>query len=312
MPIPLIIDTDMANDDWMAILYLLQSPAVAVQAIAVAAAGEAHRGPGIRTALRLLALAGRPDIPVAGGRKKPLRGRHAFPLIWRLSMDLRLGLSLPKARARPDSRSAVALLTELIMAGPDKLSLLALGPLTNLAEAVLACPALVDQVEMVYIMGGAVHVPGNLQAPGVKLDNQTAEWNIYVDPYAAEVVFQSGLPITLVPLDATNQTPITLDFYRRCQARRETPAAEFVYRILHRLKSFIASGEFYFWDPLAAVVATHPDIATVEQQPLTVIQAAGPECGRTAISQTGRPIQVCLQADQARFEAIFWDTLNNH
>ena len=308
---PVVIDTDMANDDWMAILYLLQCPAVEVTGITVAASGEAHRGPGVRNALRLLELAQAPAVPVAGGRKTPLRGKHKFPLIWRLSMDARLGLSLPRSKRKPSGQNAVELLTSLIKDARDKVTIVALGPLTNLAEAFLADPSLAGKVGMIYIMGGAVDVPGNLQAPGVKIDNQVAEWNIYVDPYAAAAVFEAGPPVTLVPLDATNRVPVTMDFYHKCLANHHTPAADFVFRILKRLKSFIKSGEFYFWDPLAAVIAVNETIAAFQERHLIVAQAEGAECGRTLAADGGVPIRVCVSADQAQFEKIFLDTLNN-
>jgi pyrimidine-specific ribonucleoside hydrolase len=80
-------------------------------------------------------------------------------------------------------------------------------------------------------MGGAVKVPGNLQVPGVQIDNRVAEWNIYVDPHAAAVVFESGAPITLVPLDATNDAPLTMAFYKRLEADHTTPEADFVYQV---------------------------------------------------------------------------------
>ena len=88
---PFIIDTDMAADDWMAILYLLQRPDVDVRAITVTGAGEAHCQPGVQNALGLTALAGRPQIPVACGRETPLKGDHAFPMDWRKNVDALLG-----------------------------------------------------------------------------------------------------------------------------------------------------------------------------------------------------------------------------
>lgn len=309
-PKPFIIDTDMASDDWMAILYLLQCPAVEVTAITVIGSGQAHRGPGMRTALRLSTLAGQLDIPVAGGRKTPLRGKHKFPLAWRLSTDLRLGLSLPRGKGQPADVTAVELLTHTITNAVEKVTVVALGPLTNLAQAIQAAPALVDKIERIYLMGGAVDVPGNLRVGRAKINNDVAEWNIYVDPYAAGVVFDSGVALTLVPLDVANQTPVTTEFYARCKAAHATPAAEFVYRLLHRLESSIAGGTYYFWDPVAAVIATHPDIATTDTRPLVVIQEEGPECGRTLESESGTPIQVCRDADPVRFQSIFWSTLN--
>ncbi|MBM4429889.1 MAG: nucleoside hydrolase, partial [Chloroflexi bacterium] len=269
IPKPVIVDTDVASDDWMAILYLLRHPGVALEAITVAGTGEAHAEPGARNALRLLSLAGRPHVPVALGRETPLRGGHAFPDSIRHAVDTMLGLPLPENPHPPSPHSAVELLTSVIENSPQKVVLLALGPLTNLAEAFLAQPSLVNRLEMIYIMGGAVDVPGNLLEAGAEVGNTFAEWNIYCDPYAAQVVFYSGAPITLVPLDATNQVPVTMDFCQRLARDRHTPEAEFVHQVMDRLKDYIATGRDYFWDPLAAAVVTDESLVTFQHRQLT-------------------------------------------
>jgi len=309
-PKTVVIDTDMAVDDWMAILYLLQRPEVTVEAITVVGTGEAHCAPGIRNALDLAALAGNEDIPVSCGRESPLQGDHTFPSTWRDSVDNLAGLSLAKNPNPPSSQSAVELLTSAIQDSPQKVILVTLGPLTNVSEALQSEPSLVDNLDMIYVMGGAVNVPGNLQVPGVDLDNRVAEWNMYVDPHAAAVVLDSGAPITLVPLDATNRAPLNMDFYRRLGADRTTPEADFVYQALTQMQDFINSGGYYFWDPLAAAIATDEALATVEPQTLTVIEQEGSESGRTLGSGEGSTVLVCTEADAAAFEEVFLHTLN--
>ena len=305
-----VIDTDMAVDDWMAILYLLQRPEVAVEAITVTGTGESHCGPGIRNALGLAALAGNPQIPVSCGREDPLQGHHTFPASWREMVDDLAGLSLPPNPNPPSSQSAVELLSSAIKDSPQRVVLVTLGPLTNVAEALQSEPFLVDNLEMIYIMGGAVRVPGNLQVPGVDPDNHVAEWNIYVDPHAAAVVIESGAPITLVPLDATNRAPLTMDFYRRLKADHTTPEAEFVYQVLTQMQDFINSGGYYFWDPLAAAVATDESLVTIQSQTLMVIEDEGPESGRTLALEDGSTVRVCTAANGAAFEEVFLNTLN--
>jgi pyrimidine-specific ribonucleoside hydrolase len=173
-----VIDSDMGGDSIMAVLYLLQAEGVDVKAITVEGDGLAHCQPGMRTALGLLALTGNEHIPVACGRDNPLKGDHAFPQDWREYSDgLAEMLELP-AGGEPSKMTAVELLTSVIEATPHKATILAEGPLTNLAEVLQAKPELVDEIEMVYIMGGALEVPGNVE------EQPSAEWNIYVDPYA--------------------------------------------------------------------------------------------------------------------------------
>lgn len=307
--LPVIIDTDMAPDDWMAILYLLQRPDVDVRAITVMGTGEAHCGPGVRNALDLGVLAGRPEIPVACGRQTPLAGDHAFPAAWREGVDNLLGLALPRNPNPPAAESAVELLARSVRESPRRVHLLALGPLTNVAEALEADPTFAGNLHMITIMGGAVSVPGNVH---LALDNanEWAEWNIYADPHAAALVFASGAPITLVPLDATQYAPATLDFYRRLGQDRTTPAAEFIYRVLTQKESDLRAGWYYFWDALAAAIVTDESLATFQEMSLVAIDHEGPQSGRTAVSGNGHPMRVATFADQARFEALFLDALN--
>jgi inosine-uridine nucleoside N-ribohydrolase len=305
-----LIDTDMAVDDWMAILYLLQRTDVTVEAITVTGTGEAHCGPGTRNALGLAALVGDAGIPVSCGREDPLLGDHTFPTSWRDMVDHLAGLSLPSNPSPPSSLSAANLLTSVIRESPQRVVLVTLGPLTNVAEALQSEPSLVDNLEMIYIMGGAVHVPGNLQVPDGDTDNHVAEWNIYIDPHAAAVVMESGAPITLVSLDATNHAPLTVDFYRRLEADRTTAEADFVYRLLTQMQDFITSGEYYFWDPLAAAVATDESLVVIQSEGLMVVEEEGPESGRTLATADGTTARVCTSANGAAFEEVFLNTLN--
>jgi inosine-uridine nucleoside N-ribohydrolase len=306
---PVVIDTDMAADDWLAILYLLGRSDVDVQAITVTGAGEAHCSAGTRNALNLVALAGRPEMPVACGREVPLEGDHAFPTEWRERVDDLLGLTLPENSRQASSEGAVELLTRILQGSPRKIHLIVLGPLTNVGEVLEAEPALVMNLEMITVMGGAVEVAGNVGSSS-SIENEVAEWNIYVDPRAAAKVFGSGAPMTLVPLDATNHVPLTMDFYRRLERDRTTSVAEFVYRVLAAQEENVRSGRYYFWDPLAAAIATEEGLGTYREIPLEVVEEEGAESGRTVESERGFVIRVALTADRERFEALFLDALN--
>jgi pyrimidine-specific ribonucleoside hydrolase len=307
---PIVIDTDMAADDWLAILYLLGRSDVDVQAITLTGAGEAHCSAGTRNALDLVALAGRPEIPVACGRETPLEGDHAFPTEWRQRVDDLLGLRLPENSKEASSESAVELLIRTIQGSTQKVHLIALGPLTNVGELLEAEPGMVVNLEMITVMGGAVHVSGNVGSSS-NIENEVAEWNIYVDPRAAALVFGSGAPITLVPLDATNYAPLTMDFYKRLEMDRTTSVAEFVYRVLTAQEENIRSGWYYFWDPLAAAIATEEGLSTFQEMPLVVVEGEGAESGRTLESERGFIMRVAMAADRARFETLFLDAVND-
>ncbi len=306
-PRPLIIDTDMGPDDWFAILYLLQRPEVSVKAITVTGAGEAHCEPGVRHALSLVALAGRQGVPVTCGRESPLQGSNAFPDSWRQSDDHLGGLQLAPGANPPGTppAGAVDLLVETVRSSPQPVAILALGPLTNLAEAVQAQAGWQSNVSQVVIMGGALTAPGNLGQ--VVPENSLAEWNIYVDPLAAQITLASGLPILLTPLDATNWVPLTVDFYRDLQANRCAPAAQFTSAAL---SSRLALGGYYFWDVLAAALLVDESLGEIRSGRVSVETAPGPDLGATRLEAGGFAIRYAVSADEKRFRSGFLQTLN--
>jgi len=310
-PKPVMIDTDMGADDWMAILYLLQRTDISIQAITVAGTGMGHCDPGVQHALGLVALAASAPVPVACGRETPLIGNHAFPDSWRAAADtfMSTGLTLPEGRNPILGKTAVELLTLAIQSSPEKVTLLAIGPLTNIAELLQSAPSAAKNIEMIYVMGGAVHVPGNVGLSGL-IDNQAAEWNFYADPHAVNIVFESGVPITLVPLDATNQVKITEDFYRHLQAGHLTSEATWIFDLFTRERGYFQAND-YFWDQLAAAVLIDESLVTIKDDTLCVVEEEGPLSGQTQVV-TGCPnIRVVVSANAVRFEQVFLDTLNN-
>ena len=309
-PRPVIIDTDMAADDWLAILYLLGRPEVDVVAVTVTGTGEAHCGPGVRNALALVALAGQPDIPVACGRETPLAGTRTFPDEWRTRVDSLFGIGIPDGSAVPASLSAVELLERTLRDAPDKVTLLALGPLTNVAEMIEKSPDLADKIEATFIMGGAVNVDGNVGESGVGIDNQVAEWNIYVDPLAAKAVLDAGIRVTLVPLDATNHAPLTSAFTARLKDDATTDSAKFASNVLTEMSDAIGSGFYYFWDPFAAAVLVDESLTSFETRGLSVEVKEGSESGGVIEAPDGQETRFATSVDLARFEQLFIDTLN--
>ncbi|MEP6775482.1 MAG: nucleoside hydrolase [Chloroflexota bacterium] len=308
-PHPLVIDTDMAMDDWLAILYLLQRKDYDVVAITVVGTGEAHCEPGVRNARGLLALAGYNQIPVACGRDTPFEGGHSFPNEWRTSADNMLGLTLPAplGPVTDPGLDAPRLLASIAGAHAGRLSLVSLGPLTNIADALRNDPSLAANLAGFYVMGSAVGVPGNVQLPDGSMS--AAEWNFYADPHAAAIVFQSGAPITLVPLDATNTIPLTRSYLKLLEANHQTPAADFVYRLLKGNQFLFEPGAYYLWDTLAAVLFTDHTLSTFREERLQIIED-GLESGRTAIAPTGPTIHIPASVDAARFQQLFFDVLN--
>ena len=278
-PVTLLVDTDVAGDDLVALAFLISAPHVTLAAITVSGTGEAHCAGGVDVVLRLLERLDAPEIPVACGRETPLQGDHEFPAAWREHVDAGAGLVLPTTTRKPSTSTAVELITDLSKQH-EKLPVLTLGPVTNLADALLADPTLAARLGPVTVMGGALHVPGNLVCCGAPEGNAVAEWNIYVDPHAAQVLVDTGISPRFVSLDGTNQVPVTTAFGARVMAATGGAALGMVQE-LFTANPFMIDGSFYLWDPLAAQMAAGYPVGSYSPATITVEEAEGPESGFT-------------------------------
>ncbi len=306
---PLLIDTDMALDDWMAILYLLKHPDCDVLAIQVAGTGEAHAMPGARNATRLQSLTGVSAVPVATGLETPLDGGRRFPGIVRFIMDRHFFVSLPRVPTPDRFPDAVENTATVLRNSKEPVTILAIGPLTNLGAALMQDPGLADAIDSIVVMGGAIDVPGNIDDMSLRAENHVAEWNIYIDPHAANIVFQCGAPVTLIPLDVTRTVPLTKEFLARFCEMPQNPAMDFLYRGLRRMLRLAKTG-FYFWDPLAAFVAIQPEHATFIEHTIRVVELDGAEYGRTVACSDGSAVSVCTSVDLTALETSLIETLS--
>ena len=308
--ISVIIDTDADVDDAMAIMYLLQHPEISVNAITISGTGMSYPIPATKNVLGLIEIAGNPNIPVVTGDTIAINSNNTQlrPVKWltmaNTMMDIELLLNLNPA----SDKGAVDFLTDFLVSTDEPIRFVALGPLTNLGRVLLQYPKLAAKISSIYIMGGAVNVSGNLDEGGIE-DNPYAEWNIFLAPHAANIVFKSGIDITLVPLDATNNAPITTEFLNLIGNDHKTPEANFVFEIIRKLLD--GPDSVCFWDPLATAISTDQSFASTIVYPITIITEEGNENGRTKIdSVTGSMITVCYDVDLNDFENLFLDVLN--
>ncbi|MEO7228973.1 MAG: nucleoside hydrolase [Candidatus Limnocylindrales bacterium] len=304
---PLLIDTDVAPDDIVAISFLLSSPKVEVKAITVSGTGEAHCAAGVDVVLRLLERLDAPMIDVACGRETPIVGEHAFPEAWRAGADAGSGLRLPSTSRQPFAGTAVELIAKTA-AGVNGLRVLTLGPMTNLADALNSHPDLTQRLESVYAMGGALFVPGNVGFGG-PADNKVAEWNIYVDPAAAQQSIDSGLAVRLIGLDGTNQVPVTQEFATRIQQDATGPGALVLAELLAG-HPFMTDGTYFLWDPLAAAIAAGYALGSFSAARVDVEEAEGPEIGFTRPVDGTPNVEYLSSADPSAAEATLLETMN--
>jgi len=268
--------------------------------------GMAHVPQGGKNVLRLLALAGRKDIPVFLGKEDPLAGDQEFPEEWRRASDELPGITLPEPTRSADPRSAADYLLKRLLDAAHPVQVLTLGPLTNLAEVFSRTPRAARTGLQLVILGGAVRVSGNLGDGGAfQTNNVAAEWNIFVDPAAAKIVFASGAPIRLVPLDATQRVPVDMALFEQFKSRAGTPLAKFVAQMLDANRDQIRQGYYFARDSLAAAALANPAVVTF--RPMAIEISDKPqELGRTVEVKTRRAnALVAIDADPLRFRDVF-------
>lgn len=217
MPKHIIFDTDPGIDDALAILLALASPELALDGISTIH-GNASTAQTTRNALAVLELANASHVPVYKGCDLPLVKESL--LSPETHGNTGLGYAeLPEPQTKPKSKHGSDFLIESIMSKPGEVTLVAIGPLTNVALAIRKEPRIVENVKEAFIMGGAIQHAGNATA--------LAEFNTFVDPHAAHVVFHSGMPITLTPLDVTYQCVFTVDDLNRL-LKINSPITKFI------------------------------------------------------------------------------------
>lgn len=294
-----IIDTDTASDDAVALVMALQHPDIDVQAITVVA-GNVPLKQGIQNALYTVELCGK-DTPVYAGCAKPiLRDLHTAENVH--GNDGMGDIGLPLGGRKSAEGHGVDVLREVINANANDITLVTLGPLTNVAVALLREPELAQKVSHCYIMGGIGYGHGNI-TPG-------AEFNVWVDPEAAKIVFASGMPITMVGWDMS----VKYATFNQSQANEirniGTPLAEFVVDIQATLTEYAKAetdlAGFDLPDPITVAISIDPTIGEFKKYYVDVTTDDGYARGLTVVDILGitgkEPhINVCVTADRQKF-----------
>ena len=292
-----IIDTDPGVDDAVAILMALasDSPPHPIEVIGLTTVGgNVPLARTTRNALALLEYAGRTDIPVARGSPRPVSGSYRYAkAVHGIS-----GLTrrLPNPKGRPIGETAVEFLAAKLQEFPQQITLIALGPLTNLARLLLNHPSALHRVDKLVVMGGAVDAAGNV--------TEHAEFNFYSDPHAADLVLSSGVPLTLVDLAACQQVAINREDASKLKSHSSlgTLAVQLLNNWFGRDST---RQRFVFYDPLALAVALDPDVVTTRSVGLAVETADPERLGKTSITSTPGPVALAQRVDTRRFFTLF-------
>lgn len=304
----IIFDTDPGIDDAMALLLALASPEIEVLGVTTVF-GNSHVEATTRNALNLLDLAGRSDIPVARGADRPMvlpRGQTGEFVHGEDAMGNIGWTTVRNVAQKPLDVPAAQFIAETIMARPGEITLVAVGPLTNVGLALQLEPRIAQAARRVVIMGGSVATPGNV--------SPVAEANIYNDPHAAALVFNAGWDLTMAGLDVTmavRMDEMFFDALRRSGNRFAQFIAHIVpfYQRFHRERYGYPNGGVDTHDPSAIAYLIDPTLFRAERWSITV-PLDGPALGATIADRRGlfwvTPKVNCLvQVDAARFLEMF-------
>ena len=275
MTVPIVIDCDPGHDDAIAILLALASPELELRAVTTVA-GNQTVDKTTRNALKVLELAGRADVPVAAGAGGPLRRelRTAAHVHGESGLD---GPSLPEPTARPVDREATDFLADVIEPG---VVLVPTGPLTNVALLLQRHPDVKKRLERIVWMGGAI-AEGNV--------TPAAEFNAFVDPEAAAIVFASGIPVTMIGLDVTHRALFTRSHAERVRGagragRVVAELSDFFQRFHERRYRFDGSP---IHDAMAVGHVVDPTLVTTLHCNVEIETASGHCDGRTLVDRWG-------------------------
>jgi len=306
---PVIIDCDPGHDDALAITLALARPELEVLGITTVG-GNSTLANTTRNALRVLALLDRPDVPVAAGPPHPMtRALETAPEVHGVSgLD---GADLPEPVSEPRPEGALEFLRATLDAAPAPVTLIPVGPLTNIGLLLRTYPGIADKIAHICLMGGATG-PGNW--------TPAAEFNIWVDPEAARIVFRSGLPITMCGLEVTHKALMGLAEADRLQAIGTRPARVFadLLRFFTRFQvERYGTDQTPIHDAVAVAHVALPGMVTTRRYHVDVETTGELTRGRTVVDDRGVPgapanVDVALEIDRAAFVELLIEAIASY
>ena len=291
----IILDTDPGTDDALALMLALNSPELEVRAITVVP-GNVTASQGLENALRMVSLANRCDIPVAAGAQHPLFQKLITAEFWHGKNGL-ANIELPPSKCKVDPRFGPDLIIQLVHASPHEITLVPVGPLTNIALAVEKDPTIVPLVKEVILMGGSIK-GGNV--------NAAAEANIYNDPEAAQIVFQAGWPLTMVGLDVGDKTLFSQKYLDQL-GQTHGPINDFIYSVakyLIALSAQFGSPGTPMYDPMAVGVAIDSTLVKAPEMHVDVETRGEFTRGETVANRNGYIERNVLHGDHYVIEGV--------
>ena len=306
-----VVVTDAFFDDFLAISYLLESPYILVDALVVSGIGFCYLDAGAKNLANYLAYVKMPHTPISSLSNTGMCNEGSVPKAWLLDEQNLFGIHLKNSPKGPRQISGSDLIAEKVLRANSKVTLLCITALNNVAEFLLNYPYLHGKIEKIVIMGGAIYVPGNINTKFNGYLNDTAEYNIALDPCSAEVVFNADIPKVLCPLDVTDTLPLNRDIINEYRSYLTSDVGEFVNVLMHNVIKLNEDAKLMFWDAVAAAYLVDPSMFTTRKLNLVVNTTQGPDFGKTSINYDGSEIEVCTGINQDLFYKSFFHSMKS-
>lgn len=287
--IPLIFSHDGAPDDIATLVYIAKHPNIELLGV-IQSYGEQHPSQAIdEWKVFLYDVIDEDDVAIGVGSDLTVDPeQNEFPGGWREGADNFWGIDLPAPLEAYETIDGVDLMIDLIKKSPGEVTILVTGAQTDMALALQKDASIAENIAQIVIMGGAFNMKGNLYEFSGYEHNTTAEWNIYVDPLAAKIVFNSGIPLSIVSLDGSDNFVIGRKDHDKIKDS-DDPALALLSDLWEQLFNSW-NGDFKIWDIVAGTAVTNPEHFTWTYDGVDVIADAGNNHGQTISLNTGSEI----------------------
>lgn len=291
-----LMDHDGAIDDFLSLMLLMTMTEIQPIGIVVTPA-DCYINAAVSVTRKILDLIGVTQVQVA---QSTVRGLNPFPGDFRRDCTIIDNFPLLNESEQIVTPLATVSGQEFVVQqlqnAPQAVTLIVTGPLTTIAAAIALEPKIKEKIESIVWMGGAFQVSGNVEKVYALEHDGSAEWNVFWDPLAAKEIWETKIPLTLCPLDLTNNFPVTPKFIKRLTKQRRYPLSD----LAGLCYSLAIPQNYYFWDILATAYLAHPELYQVAEQETEII-TTGSSQGRTILKPGGRKIKVMTQVNKQKF-----------
>ncbi|MGF1540070.1 MAG: nucleoside hydrolase [Pleurocapsa sp.] len=291
-----LMDHDGAIDDLLATMLLMTMTQVKTIGIVITPA-DCYPQAAVSVTRKILDFMGKSEIPVA---ESTVRGINPFPPDFRrdpvIINNFPILNELDTLLTPLVSESGQQFIVNCLKAASESVTLMVTGPLTTIAEAIAIEPQIIQKIEEIVWMGGALTVPGNVEKVYALEHDGTAEWNVFWDAIAVKQIWDTDIPITLCPLDLTNTVPVTPEFIKKLTKQRQYTLSD----LAGMCYALAIPQNYYCWDILATAYLARPELYRIKEREVDVI-STGISQGRTIIKPGGKKIKVMSEVDREKF-----------